>query len=107
MNRDTSHDTTAHYGIRTVGPTRNEYKLIYYYADGLGIADNDKILLGSSDDKSDTERIREWELFDLSRDPFEMVNEFQNPEYSKIVKELKEELAQIQKECGDTPQSAP
>jgi len=68
------HDVKRHYGIRT-----NEYKLIHYYYD-----------------------IDEWELFDLKSDPFEMQNQYNNPEYEEIVTTLKVKLQQLQQEYSDT-----
>jgi len=38
-------------------------------------------------------KIGEWELYDLERDPHEMKNEYNNPEYGNIVDELNKELA--------------
>ena len=49
------HNVYAHYGIRTL-----QHKLIYYYADALGQA-------GALDETYEPE----WELFDLSQDPYE------------------------------------
>ena len=40
-------------------------------------------------------KIGEWELYDLEKDPYEMKNEYSNPEYSNAVKELKKELARL------------
>jgi len=42
-------------------------------------------------------KIGEWELYDLERDPHEMKNEYDNPEYSNIVDELKNELARLRR----------
>ncbi|MFX0100636.1 MAG: sulfatase [Candidatus Hodarchaeota archaeon] len=106
MNQDGAHNTTAHYGIRTVGPTCKEMKLIYYYADGMGIADTGKYrqFIGKEDPNDPTlEQIQEWECFDLDRDPYEMKNVYKDPEYKGIIKELKDELHQLQKEVGDEP----
>jgi arylsulfatase A-like enzyme len=102
MNRDISHDTTAHYGIRTVGPDRNEYKLIYYYADGMGIADNDKTSFGAENQTDASEFIREWEFFDLTKDPFEMENRYTSSEYQEIIRQLKTELHTLQIEVQDS-----
>jgi hypothetical protein len=53
--------------------------------------------------KGPAETESEWEFFDLSRDPREMKNLYNDPAYAKIVKDLKAELARLQKECGDKP----
>jgi arylsulfatase A-like enzyme len=103
MDRDGSHDTTAHYGIRTVGPNRKEMKLIYYYADGLGIKDTGGYLHGVKEGTVPSEHIKEWECFDLEKDPFEMNNIYSDPEYAEIISELKEEMYKLQKEALDEP----
>jgi arylsulfatase A-like enzyme len=79
------HNVYAHYGIRT-----HDYKLIYYYSDGLGT-------LGSLDEPYEPE----WELFDLRKDRCEMRSVYGEPEYADIVKELKDELHRIQADVGD------
>jgi arylsulfatase A-like enzyme len=85
------HNVYAHYGIRT-----HRYKLIYYYADALNQP-------GAIDESYEPE----WELFDLEKDPYELNSVYNNPEYADIVKDLKKELARLQKEVGDKPYSAP
>ena len=103
MDRDGAHDTTAHYGIRTVGPKRKEVKLIYYYADGMDIRDNGRFL-GKIDPRDPPlEHVKEWECFDLDEDPYEMKNVYKDPEYKDIIKNLKDELHELQNEDGDEP----
>ncbi|MCD9023727.1 sulfatase family protein [Cohnella silvisoli] len=75
----------AHYGIRT-----DRYKLVYYYAEALGVE-------GAIDET----KPMEWELFDLVRDPRELNNVYGDPAYDSIVTELKLELARIRLEVGD------
>ncbi len=41
--------------------------------------------------------IDEWELYDLEKDPKELQNQFENPEYAKEVKRLKKELTSLRK----------
>ncbi len=66
--------TESHYGVRT-----HEHKLIYF------------------------DRIKQWELYDLKKDPQEMNNVYDDPKYQTIVKTLKKELKRLQKELGDDP----
>ncbi|MFW5690443.1 MAG: sulfatase [Planctomycetota bacterium] len=87
MHGEGSHNTTAHYGVRT-----HRYKLIYYYGDGLGLA-------GTNPPK----RAPEWELFDLQNDPCEMTSVYDDPAYAEVIAELKVELARLQKDLGDKP----
>ena len=79
------HNVYAHYGVRTL-----KYKLIYYYSDALGQP-------GAIDETYEPE----WELFDLEKDPYELNNVYDNPEYAGIVKELKDELHRLQSTVGD------
>ena len=64
------------YGIRT-----KRYKLIHFYYD-----------------------IDAWELYDLQKDPNELNNVYDKPEYADIVKELKADLKQLRKQYGDSEQ---
>jgi predicted secreted protein len=43
----------------------------------------------------------EWELFDLEKDPCEMKNVYDHPDYQKTVRELKVELHRLQEKVGD------
>ena len=81
----TDHNVYAHYGLRTA-----EYKLIYYYADALG-------QMGTVDQRHKPE----WELFDLRKDPMEMMNRYRDPAYAGTVKELTKELHRLQASYGD------
>jgi len=71
------HNTRAHYGVRT-----DTHKLIHYW-------------------KKDA-----WELFDLSKDPAEQHNLYDNPESAALVKTLKAELAKLRAELKDEDQFA-
>jgi arylsulfatase A-like enzyme len=80
-----NHNVYAHYGIRT-----KRFKLIYYYADALGQA-------GAIDETYDPE----WELFDLEKDPNELRNVYNDPNYAKTVDDMKRELHYRQEQVGD------
>lgn len=67
-------DIYAHFGVRT-----SRYKLIYYYDPGPA----------------------EWELFDLERDPHEMVNVYHDPEYRDVAQNLRGELERLRLELKD------
>ena len=66
------HNVAAHYGVRTA-----RYKLIYF------------------------NKLDQWELFDLRRDPREIKNLYGDPAYSRIGKKLKEELFRLKRELKD------
>jgi hypothetical protein len=55
------------------------YKLIHFYYD-----------------------IDAWELYDMKKDPEELNNVYGNPAYADVVKELKVEVARLQKLYGDS-----
>lgn len=73
------HSVKRHYGVRT-----ERYKLIHFYND-----------------------IDWWELFDLQKDPSEMHNVYQNPEYKEVVEELKAELRRLQEQYNDPVRLSP
>ena len=68
------HMVKRHYGIAT-----DRYKLIHFYYD-----------------------VDEWELYDLEKDPSEMHNVYNNPEYTSVQKMLHEKLEGIRKKYGDS-----
>jgi arylsulfatase A-like enzyme len=73
------HMVKPHYGIRG-----DRYKLIHYYT------------------------LDEWELFDLESDPDEMHSVYRDPQYSDLVRFLKDELEKTRVAEGDTVEmSAP
>lgn len=69
------HHVAAHYGVRT-----ERHKLIYF------------------------NKLDQWELYDLERDPIEMHNVYTKPEYQNIVVGLKKELARLRAELNDVNQ---
>jgi N-acetylglucosamine-6-sulfatase len=81
------HDNPSHFGIRT-----KKFKLIFYY----GCSSN-----------GGNQTPPGWELYDLSKDPKEVNNVYDNPEYAKIVSELKGQLAALRKKYGDTDERFP
>jgi arylsulfatase A-like enzyme len=66
------HRVLPHYGVRTEG-----HKLIHYY------------------------NVGEWELFDLTMDPWELNDLYHAPAYAGVVAELKEELRRLRDHYGD------
>jgi arylsulfatase A-like enzyme len=71
------HNVAVHYGVRT-----DRYKLIYF------------------------NKLDQWEMYDLRKDPREMRNVYSDPAYAKIVEELKKELYRLKKELKDDDQFA-
>ncbi|WP_281614960.1 sulfatase [Flammeovirga sp. SubArs3] len=67
------HMVKRHYAIIT-----KEYKLIHYYYD-----------------------VDEWELFDRKKDPHEMKNVYNDPEYKEVVAKMKKDLADLRVKYKD------
>lgn len=72
------HMVKRHYGVRN-----HRYKLIHFYYD-----------------------IDQWELYDLEKDPNELNNLYNNPEYEPVIKELKQKLKELQEKYKDTDYQA-
>ena len=70
---NTVHHVEKHFGIRTT-----RYKLIYFYD------------------------IRDWELYDLKKDPHEVKNLYHNPRYKKTADQLKQQLKGLISQYKDT-----
>ncbi len=66
------HNVAAHYGIRTY-----RYKLIYF------------------------NKLDQWELYDLEKDPREMHNLYRDPASAGIVKQLKRRMSRLKQELKD------
>jgi len=61
-----AHSVRRHYGVRT-----ERHKLIYFY------------------------NLKEWELFDLRKDPNELKSVYDDPAYAKVAADLKAELQRL------------
>ena len=71
------HKVQPHFGVRT-----EKHKLIYF------------------------NKIDEWELYDLEKDPKEMHNLYKDPAQVETIKKLKEEMYRLKKELKDEDQFA-
>lgn len=77
----------AHFGIRT-----ERYKLIFFYGCTPGGAQRTPVA---------------WELYDLERDPFEMNNIYDDPEYASVKADLKRQLESTRSELKETDSNYP
>ena len=91
MNDDDPHHVAANYGIRT-----ERYKLIFYYAQPLGMKGAQGRTLPP-----------EWELYDLQNDPAEMHNIYNDPSNKKLIIQLKKELLQLKEKYDDQDNKYP
>ena len=67
------HAVSVHYGV-----TNGRYKLIHYY------------------------KLKEWELFDLEKDPHELNSVYGKPEYESVQREMEAELSRLRSELEVT-----
>jgi arylsulfatase A-like enzyme len=90
MNEDDCHNACAHYGIRD-----KDYKLIYWYNEDLGEP-------GANPGTGPEEK--EWELFDLQKDPLELFNVYHDPAYADVAKTMTAKLDAEMLRIGDVPE---
>jgi arylsulfatase A-like enzyme len=74
---------SEHYVPRHYGITTDRYKLIHFY---YNMENN----------------IDDWELFDLEKDPNELVNVYDNPQYSAVKENLHAELEKLMAKYKDS-----
>ncbi|WP_129667727.1 sulfatase [Phytoactinopolyspora endophytica] len=86
-NDDWFHKAPAHYGYRDA-----RYKIIHFYNTSNGLPGTGFF-----------EYPAEWELYDLERDPEELRNVHDDPQYASIREELKVKLHAAQAAVGDSP----
>lgn len=91
MNDDGAHHVPGLYGIRT-----DRYKLIYCYAQPLDMKGTGPRTLEP-----------EWELYDMQKDPAEMYNIYNDPNYAGIIAQLKDELLLLKDKYGDRDDKYP
>ena len=78
----------------TLKQTRDEFKLIIN-------SENDHFTLAYYP------TTKEWELFDLNKDPQQLRSVYADPAYATTVTELKAELARLRAQYGATEEFAP
>lgn len=91
MHGDWHHHVPGNYGIRT-----ERYKLIFYYAQPLGMRGAENTPLQP-----------EWEFYDLQEDPSEMNNRYNDPAYAGVIAALKTELLQLKEKYDDKDDKYP
>jgi len=94
----------AHYGIRT-----KNFKLIYFYAKGLGYSHDDfyptENWVYEGNNIKDSKDY--WEMYDLENDPNELNNIYENPLFSETREELRKELFSLKKYYNDQDDAFP
>lgn len=97
MHMAHAHANPGHFGIRT-----DRYKLIFYY--GCDVFPNGRTGWGT---RSEWRTPPAWELYDLKKDPMEMNNVYSNPEYAKVLAELKVQMTDVREEMDETDANYP
>ena len=82
----------AHFGIRG-----ERYKLAFFY--GNGLKENNY----SADDQPSSY----WDFFDLQKDPDELHNAYNDPEYQDVIKKMKSEIMHQRNLLNDTDADNP
>ena len=97
------HDIPAHFGLRT-----DRYKLILFYGLHYDQSRMGKKTMGWSMISSHIiQTPAAWEFYDLSRDPDEMINRYNDPEYQDIIENLKKQLKIKRNELSETDAAYP
>jgi arylsulfatase A-like enzyme len=86
-----SQDRPGHFGVRS-----EKYTLAFFYGQGLGMNGAEKVSTKPS-----------WEFYDLEKDPHQLKNEFNNPKYAEVIKELKKEILEKRIKYDDRDKEFP
>ena len=89
MHMAHAHANPAHFGIRT-----KRYKLIFYYGKYWVDTDNPNVEWNTESwgNRFTFHTPPAWEFYDLEKDPKEMNNAYNEPQYKEIIEKLKEQL---------------
>ena len=104
------HDVPAHFGVRS-----KEHKLIFYYAMHYDMTPklSDVVYEGHDWSRKDgvipsyTPTPVSWELYDLTNDPEELHNKYNDPAYKDVIAKLKAELKKQRKLYNETDVNFP
>jgi arylsulfatase A-like enzyme len=77
------HNVARHYGV-----TNGKYKLIHFYA-------------------LEGQRIDDWEMYDLEKDPEELRSVYGDQEYAEVQRQMVAELSRLRELYGVTPDDDP
>ena len=97
MHMASMHSNPSHFGVRT-----KKHKLIFFY--GVDRVPGGRNLWGG---RNGWVTPVGWEFYDLEKDPKEMKNEYKNPAYAQIIKELKQEILKQRKDLNEGDEKYP
>ena len=99
----THHDVPAHFGLRT-----KRYKLMFYYSQPYKEEELGKNSMWWLDKSYPVEPTPvAWEFYDLEKDPTEVNNAYNDPEYQDVITDLKRQLADLRRELNETDENYP
>jgi len=97
------HNNPAHFGIRT-----KEYKLIFFYgADYKKRNTKAQKWAHNPASMSNFETSPAWEFYDLTKDPYEMNNAYEDESYADVIADLKTELKDLRKSINEEDTNYP
>ena len=98
MHMAHAHANPAHFGIRT-----KQYKLIFFYGKYWVDTKDPNATWNKKSwgNKFEMDTPVAWEFYDLSKDPKEMNNAYNDPAYKDIIKELKQQLKEKRKSLNE------
>lgn len=98
MHMAHAHANPAHFGIRT-----KQYKLIFFYGKYWVDTKNPASTWNKKSwgNRFEMDTPVAWEFYDLSKDPKEMNNAYDNPEYKDVIADLKNQLLEKRKSLNE------
>ncbi|MCG8509377.1 MAG: sulfatase-like hydrolase/transferase, partial [Rhodospirillales bacterium] len=98
MHMAHGHANPAHFGIRT-----KTHKLIFFYGCDFERTDREQ----RDNNRYFPNTPVAWELYDLIKDPHEMVNVYGDSAYATVQAELKDKLKQVREQLNETDDEFP
>ena len=95
------HANPAHFGIRT-----KAYKLIFFYGRYYK-ASGERNNKEGTGNRYDYETPPGWEFYDLKKDPREIDNRYDDPEYREVIADLKMQLKDLRENLGEIDDQFP
>ena len=103
MHMAHQHNNPAHFGIRT-----KKYKLIFFYGIDYKERKNDaQPWAHNPESMSNFNTTPAWEFYDLTKDPNEMNNAYNDPKYAKIIADLKIQLKDLRTSLNEDDNDNP
>lgn len=98
------HQNPAHFGIRT-----KDYKLIFFYGKYWVDTDDPNATWNKDSWGNDftNHTPAAWEFYDLKKDPKEMNNAYNDPDYKAVIADLKTQLTKLREDLNETDKNFP